>query len=135
MEIDLESGLMWILDIVYVLSLLIEVVKRCFFKIVVWDINQNKEVYWYVFFKEVIEDLFYFNDFVLDYGGYNEVEFVYISDIFGRKMVVYNYRNKIVYIFVYFSFERKMQYGNIIINGESEMVLLSVNGIVMLDDF
>lgn len=135
MEIDLESGLMWILDIVYVLSLLIEVVKRCFLKIVVWDINQNKEVYWYVFFKEVIEDLFYFNDFVLDYGGYNEVEFVYISDIFGRKMVVYNYRNKIVYIFVYFSFERKMQYGNIIINGESEMVLLSVNGIVMLDDF
>lgn len=135
MEIDLESGLMWILDIVYVLSLLIEVVKRCFFKIVVWDINQNKEVYWYVFFKEVIEDLFYFNDFVLDYGGQNEVEFVYISDIFGRKMVVYNYRNKIVYIFVYFSFERKMQYGNIIINGESEMVLLSVNGIVMLDDF
>lgn len=135
MEIDLESGLMWILDIVYVLSLLIEVVKRCFFKIVVWDINQNKEVYWYVFFKEVIEDLFYFNDFVLDYGGYNEVEFVYISDIFGRKMVVYNYINKIVYIFVYFSFERKMQYGNIIINGESEMVLLSVNGIVMLDDF
>lgn len=126
---------MWILDIVYVLSLLIEVVKRCFFKIVVWDINQNKEVYWYVFFKEVIEDLFYFNDFVLDYGGYNEVEFVYISDIFGRKMVVYNYINKIVYIFVYFSFERKMQYGNIIINGESEMVLLSVNGIVMLDDF
>lgn len=126
---------MWILDIVYVLSLLIEVVKRCFFKIVVWDINQNKEVYWYVFFKEVIEDLFYFNDFVLDYGGQNEVEFVYISDIFGRKMVVYNYRNKIVYIFVYFSFERKMQYGNIIINGESEMVLLSVNGIVMLDDF
>lgn len=135
MEIDLESGLMWILDIVYVLSLLIEVVKRCFFKIVVWDINQNKEVYWYVFFKEVIKDLFYFNDFVLDYGGQNEVEFVYISDIFGRKMVVYNYRNKIVYIFVYFSFERKMQYGNIIINGESEMVLLSVNGIVMLDDF
>lgn len=135
MEIDLESGLMWILDIVYVLSLLIEVVKRCFFKIVVWDINQNKEVYWYVFFKEVIEDLFYFNDFVLDYGGQNEVEFVYISDIFGRKMVVYNYVNKIVYIFVYFSFERKMQYGNIIINGESEMVLLSVNGIVMLDDF
>lgn len=135
MEIDLESGLMWILDIVYVLSLLIEVVKRCFFKIVVWDINQNKEVYWYVFFKEVIEDLFYFNDFVLDYGGQNEVEFVYISDIFGRKMVVYNYINKIVYIFVYFSFERKMQYGNIIINGESEMVLLSVNGIVMLDDF
>lgn len=126
---------MWILDIVYVLSLLIEVVKRCFFKIVVWDINQNKEVYWYVFFKEVIEDLFYFNDFVLDYGGQNEVEFVYISDIFGRKMVVYNYVNKIVYIFVYFSFERKMQYGNIIINGESEMVLLSVNGIVMLDDF
>lgn len=126
---------MWILDIVYVLSLLIEVVKRCFFKIVVWDINQNKEVYWYVFFKEVIEDLFYFNDFVLDYGGQNEVEFVYISDIFGRKMVVYNYINKIVYIFVYFSFERKMQYGNIIINGESEMVLLSVNGIVMLDDF
>lgn len=135
MEIDLESGLMWVLDIVYVLSLLIEVVKRCFFKIVVWDINQNKEVYWYVFFKEVIEDLFYFNDFVLDYGGQNEVEFVYISDIFGRKMVVYNYVNKIVYIFVYFSFERKMQYGNIIINGESEMVLLSVNGIVMLDDF
>lgn len=135
MEIDLESGLMWILDIVYVLSLLIEVVKRCFFKIVVWDINQNKEVYWYVFFKEVIEDLFYFNDFVLDYGGQKEVEFVYISDIFGRKMVVYNYVNKIVYIFVYFSFERKMQYGNIIINGESEMVLLSVNGIVMLDDF
>lgn len=126
---------MWILDIVYVLSLLIEVVKRCFFKIVVWDINQNKEVYWYVFFKEVIEDLFYFNDFVLDYSGQNEVEFVYISDIFGRKMVVYNYINKIVYIFVYFSFERKMQYGNIIINGESEMVLLSVNGIVMLDDF
>lgn len=126
---------MWILDIVYVLSLLIEVVKRCFFKIVVWDINQNKEVYWYVFFKEVIEDLFYFNDFVLDYGGQNEVEFVYISDIFGRKMVVYNYVNKIVYIFVYFSFERKMQYGNIIINGESEMVFLSVNGIVMLDDF
>lgn len=126
---------MWILDIVYVLSLLIEVVKRCFFKIVVWDINQNKEVYWYVFFKEVIEELFYFNDFVLDYGGQNEVEFVYISDIFGRKMVVYNYINKIVYIFVYFSFERKMQYGNIIINGESEMVLLSVNGIVMLDDF
>lgn len=126
---------MWILDIVYVLSLLIEVVKRCFLKIVVWDINQNKEVYWYVFFKEVIEDLFYFNDFVLDYGGQNEVEFVYISDIFGRKMVVYNYVNKIVYIFVYFSFERKMQYGNIIINGESEMVLLSVNGIVMLDDF
>lgn len=135
MEIDLESGLMWILDIVYVLSLLIEVVKRCFFKIVVWDINQNKEVYWYVFFKEVIEDLFYFNDFVLDYGGQKGVEFVYISDIFGRKMVVYNYINKIVYIFVYFSFERKMQYGNIIINGESEMVLLSVNGIVMLDDF
>lgn len=126
---------MWILDIVYVLSLLIEVVKRCFLKIVVWDINQNKEVYWYVFFKEVIEDLFYLNDFVLDYGGQNEVEFVYISDIFGRKMVVYNYINKIVYIFVYFSFERKMQYGNIIINGESEMVLLSVNGIVMLDDF
>lgn len=135
MEIDLESGLMWILDIVYVLSLLIEVVKRCFLKIVVWDINQNKEVYWYVFFKEVIEDLFYFNDFVLDYSGQNEVEFVYISDIFGRKMVVYNYINKIVYIFVYFSFERKIQYGNIIINGESEMVLLSVNGIVMLDDF
>lgn len=135
MEIDLKSGLMWILDIVYVLSLLIEVVKRCFLKIVVWDINQIKEVYWYVFFKEVIEDLFYFNDFVLDYGGQNEVEFVYISDIFGRKMVVYNYINKIVYIFVYFSFERKMQYGNIIINGESEMVLLSVNGIVMLDDF
>lgn len=66
MEIDPESGLMWILDTAYVPSSSIEVAKRCLPKIVVWDINQNKEVYRYVFSKEVIEDPFYLNDLVLD---------------------------------------------------------------------
>lgn len=135
MEIDPESGLMWILDTAYVPSSSIEVAKRCLPKIVVWDINQNKEVYRYVFSKEVIQDPFYLNDLVLDYGGQKEVEFVYISDTLGRKMVVYNHKNKTAYTFVHSSFERKMQYGNITINGESEMVPLSVNGIAMSDDF
>lgn len=135
MEIDPETGLMWILDTAYVPSSSIEVAKRCLPKIVVWDINQNKEVYRYVFSKEVVQDPFYLNDLVLDYGTQKEVEYVYISDTLGRKMVVYNHITKTAYVFFHSSFERNMQYGNITINGESEMVPLSVNGIAMSDDF
>ena len=135
MEIDPENGLMWILHTAYVPSSPIEVAKRCLPKIVVWDINENVEVYRYVFKKEVITDPFYLNDLVLDYGTQKEVQYVYMSDTLGRRMVVYNHIEKKDYVFFHASFERNMMYSNITINGVSEMVPLSINGIAISDDF
>jgi sugar lactone lactonase YvrE len=135
MEIEPDTGRMWILDTAYVPSTSIEVAKRCSPKIVVWDINQNTEVYRYVFPKDIVTDPFYLNDLVLDYGTGNDVEYVYISDTLGRKMVVYDHLNKESYVFIHASFDRNMEYSSISINGESTMAPLGVNGIAISNDF
>lgn len=135
MEIEPDTGLMWILDTAYVPSSSIEVADRCPPKIVIWDINQNKEVYRYVFPDDVVSDPFYLNDLVLDYDTGNYVKYVYISDTLGRKMMVYDHTNKQSYYFVHSSFDREMEYSTISINGQSTMAPLSVNGIAISYDF
>ncbi|XP_061186174.1 uncharacterized protein LOC133194188 [Saccostrea echinata] len=135
MEIDPETGLMWILDTAYVPRSPTEVAEYCSPKIVIWDINLNIEVDRYVFPESVVLQRFYLNDLVLDYGSENEVRYVYISDTLGWKMVVYDHKEKRSYSFLHSSFERDPAYASILINGQSTMAPLGVNGIAMSSDF
>lgn len=59
MEIDVNMGFFWMLDLLFG--------NLCKFKLVVYDLNKNIEVFRYVFNESLLGQKYFFEDIVLDY--------------------------------------------------------------------
>ena len=136
MEIDPNTGYMWILDTAFVPIGGVQVAIKCPAKLVVWDIVRDIEVMRYSFPVETVGvGLFYLNDLVLDYVNGN-VAYVYMSDTLGKKLVAYDVAQNVSYAFRHASMNSDMDHKTVTINGESTNVApLGINGIAMSADF
>ncbi|OWF40019.1 Protein yellow [Mizuhopecten yessoensis] len=139
MEIDPNTGYMWILDtgLVTVGPVDVAPIDRCPPKLVIYDINNDEEIHRYIFDKtKVGVGMFYLNDIVLDYGADGTARFAYISDTLGRKLVVYDRKLDKAYVFVHASMQPNPDYATVTISNSSTTVTpLGINGIAISSDF
>ncbi|XP_033761597.1 uncharacterized protein LOC117343364 [Pecten maximus] len=139
MEIDPNTGYMWILDtgLVAVGPVDVAPLDRCPPKLVIYDINGDEEVHRYIFDQtKVGVGMFYLNDIVLDYGADGTARFAYISDTLGRKLVAYDQKLDKAYIFVHESMQPNPNYATVTISNSSTQVNpLGINGIAISSDF
>lgn len=92
-EIDPNTGYMWILDIGYKAQYNVSVkpLDACPAKLVMYDIEEDQEINRYIFPQYVVgRGSFYLNDIVLDYKN-GSAAFAYITDNMDYKLIVYDY--------------------------------------------
>lgn len=139
MEIDPNTGFMWILDtgLVAVGPVDVAPMDRCPPKLVIYDINRNVEVHRYTFDQtKVGVGMFYLNDIVLDYGADGTARYAYISDTLGQKLVAYDRKLDKAYIFAHDSMQPNPDYARVTISNSSTSVNpLGINGIAISSDF
>lgn len=114
----------------------VQPLDTCPAKIVIYDLNNNREVHRYVFPKEIVGlGLFYLNDIVLGYSG-NIARYAFMSDTLGYKLVVYDYKENTSYTYSHDNMRAVEQYTNITISNMTLTgIITGINGIAMSPDF
>lgn len=132
MEIDPNTGRMYVIDTGRVGNVL----NLCPPKIVVYDLNNNKEVDKYEFPADVVSNTTCFlNDIVLDKVN-GEVAYAYISNTFESSMVVYDFKTRSSYKLVHPSMGVESDSAaNISIHGVIYTFPMPINGMAMSPDF
>ncbi|XP_053373874.1 protein yellow-like [Mercenaria mercenaria] len=139
MEIDPNTGYMWIVDTGYISKMEdvdVQPVDSCPAKIIIYDLNTNQEVNRYVFPRMVIGfGLFYLNDIVLGYSE-NVARYAFLSDTLDYKLVVYDYKENTSYAYSHSNMRADEQYINITISNLTLTgIITGINGIAMSPDF
>ena len=129
MEIDPNTGWMWIIDVGRINLLPIDgssPQNLCPAKLVIFDIDKNKVVRSYEFPNEVVNRSSNFlNDIVLDYVN-GQVQFAYITDTFDAKIVIYDYLTNFSYM---------IQHPSMLGGKDFPVSGINVNGIALSHDF
>lgn len=99
MEIDPNTGYMYILDNGRINIFENSSTNVCPPKLLIWNMQKNAEVHRYVFPADVADPTSCFlNDIVLDYVD-GHVAFAYITDVLEAKLYVYDYNKDESYVF------------------------------------
>lgn len=132
MEIDPNTGLMYAVDTGRVGDEL----NLCPAKIVVYDLNTDREVQRYVIEDEAASTTSNFlNDVVLDYVD-GRVAYAYITNTLQNRITVYNFEKETAHYFEDLSMEVEGDNASVIsINGEDYDMPVAIDGIAMSPDF
>ncbi|PVD32475.1 hypothetical protein C0Q70_07914 [Pomacea canaliculata] len=99
MEIDPNTGYMWIIDNGRTNTMESTPQNLCPPKLIIWDIEKNREVHRFIFPPDVASHTSCFlNDIVLDYVD-GRVAFAYITDTNDAKLYVYDHDRNDAYFF------------------------------------
>lgn len=139
MEIDVNTGYMWIVDTGFVpkdRGVEIRPVDHCPSKIIIYDLDNDREIHRYNFPADVVgSGLYYLNDIVLGYEN-NETRYAFMSETLGYKLVVYDFKEDLSYSYSHPSMIASKAYENITIGSITiTNVITGINGIAMSPDF
>lgn len=139
MEIDPNTGYMWIVDTGYIPrmeNVEVQPVDSCPAKLIIFDLNTHKEIHRYIFPRMTVGfGLFYLNDIVLGYSE-NEARYAFMSDTLDYKLVVYDYKEDISYSYSHANMRADEEYINITISNMTLTgIITGINGIAMSPDF
>ncbi|KAL4222362.1 hypothetical protein ACF0H5_018401 [Mactra antiquata] len=139
MEIDPQTGYMWIVDTGYIPNMKdveVQPVDSCPAKMIIYDIDNNVEVRRYIFPKSTVGyGLFYLNDIVLSYSE-GKARYAFISETLGYKLVVYDYKKNTSYYYAHANMVADEKYENITINNLTLTgIITGINGIAISPDF
>ncbi|XP_060581097.1 protein yellow-like [Ruditapes philippinarum] len=139
MEIDPNTGYMWIVDTGYIAKMQdvgVQPVDSCPAKIIIFDLNKHEEVHRYIFPRLTVGyGLFYLNDIVLGYSE-NVARYAFMSDTLDYKLVVYDYKEDISYAYSHSNMRADEKYINITISNMTLTgIITGINGIAMSPDF
>ncbi|KAK3589576.1 hypothetical protein CHS0354_043030 [Potamilus streckersoni] len=137
MEIDIETGWMWVVDTGFVPhdSTMVRPLDACAAKLVIFDLERGLEVHRYVFPKTTVgSGLFYLNDIVLGYSS-GSARYAFISDTLDYKLVIYDYLLNISYTIGHQNMGVDPDFASINISGQVLQVPTGINGIAMSPDF
>ncbi|XP_069114267.1 protein yellow-like [Argopecten irradians] len=136
MEVDPNTGYMWIIDTGRIHTSTNEPQNICPAKLIVYDVRNNQLVHVHEFPENVASRTStLLNDLVLDYVN-GAVEFVYITDNGQTRLIVYNHKTNTSYFFQHPSMKEEPGIEVIIgVNKSEASTRQNINGIAMTYDF
>ncbi|XP_060081147.1 protein yellow-like [Ylistrum balloti] len=135
MEIDPNTGYMWIIDVGRVNTLTNKSQNLCPPKLVIYDIRNERLVHVHEFPDSVASWTSNFlNDIVLDYVN-GVASFAYITDSSDSKLIVYDHKRNTSYFFTHPSMEIESGADTIVVGDNNLTTKVHINGIAMNFDF
>lgn len=139
MEIDVNTGYMWIVDTGFVpkeFGVEVRPFDHCASKMVIYDLDNDREISRYDFPRDVVgPGLYYLNDIVLGYEN-EAARYAFMSETLGYKLVVYDLAENRSYSYSHPSMDAVKEYINITIgNNTVKGIITGINGIAMSPDF
>ncbi|KAL3869371.1 hypothetical protein ACJMK2_042059 [Sinanodonta woodiana] len=135
MEIDPNTNYMWVIDAGRLDIFTDNPRNLCPAKIVIYDLQTEREVDRYIFPNSVVSRSSNFlNDIVLDYVN-GSVGYAYMTDTFDSKLIVFDYVKRISYFFSHKSMLSEEEGRSLTVNGLTMTISVTINGIAMASDF
>ncbi|XP_033762701.1 protein yellow-like [Pecten maximus] len=135
MEVDPNTGYMWIIDVGRTDILTDHPQNLCPAKLIIYDVRNDKLVHVHEFPDAVVSRTSNFlNDIVLDYVN-GAASFAYITDSVDAKLIVYDHERDVSYFFKHPSMEVEEAVESILIGDNTLTMRVHLNGIAMSYDF
>ncbi|XP_069111214.1 protein yellow-like [Argopecten irradians] len=135
MEVDPNTGYMWIIDVGRIDTLTENPQNLCPAKLVIYDVRNQQVVHVHEFSDNVVPRTSNFlNDIVLDYVN-GVASYAYITDSSQASLIVYDRDRDSSYFFKHPSMEVEAGAESILVNGNNLTTRVHINGIAMSYDF